>query len=67
MKKMMNATADVVDDRIAGLAIANPGLARLEGERVVLRSDGGSRRAVALPRRRACPVAALDRSARVRS
>ncbi|MCX5579435.1 dihydroxyacetone kinase subunit DhaL [Kaistia terrae] len=39
MKKLMNATADVVDDMIAGLAIANPGLVLLEGERVVLRAD----------------------------
>lgn len=39
MKKLINATADVVDDMIAGLAIANPGLALLEGERVVLRAD----------------------------
>lgn len=39
MKKLVNEVADVVDDLLAGLLRTTPGLARLEGQRVVLRAD----------------------------
>lgn len=39
MKKLINETGAIVDDMLLGLVRARPGLALLEGERVVLRED----------------------------
>ncbi|WP_347814888.1 dihydroxyacetone kinase subunit DhaK [Aureimonas sp. SK2] len=39
MKKLINDPGTVVDEMLAGLCLAHPGLAILEGERVLVRAD----------------------------
>ncbi len=39
MKKLINRPVDVVDEMIEGLAIAYPGLQRLPGHSILVRSD----------------------------
>ncbi len=39
MKKLINEPLAVVDEMLAGLCLAYPGLALLEGERVLVRAD----------------------------
>ena len=38
-KKLVNATADVVEEMVQGVLAAHPGLVRLEGLHVLLRRD----------------------------
>lgn len=38
-KKLINAAVDAVDDSLAGLVAACPGLRLLQGHRVVVRAD----------------------------
>ena len=38
-KKFINAADDVVDEALAGLVAACPGLELLEGHRVIIRAD----------------------------
>jgi len=38
-KKLINAAGDVVDEALAGLVAASPGLTMLNGHRVVIRAD----------------------------
>ncbi len=39
MKKLINEPLAVVDEMLEGLCLAHPGLALLEGERVLVRAD----------------------------
>lgn len=38
-KKLINSPIHAVDDALVGLVASNPGLALLEGHRVIVRSD----------------------------